>query len=408
MQNSRLFQIVYLLLSNQSMTAKALAARLEVSTRTVYRDVEALCAAGIPISTLPGQGGGISLMQGFTLDRALLTGDEQQLVIQALEGLTSTENPQVQQALSKLTGIFTGRQPAWLAVDLSDWHDQGKKTFEAIRDAILARRRIRFDYYAATGEKSCRLVEPWRLWHKHRVWYLQALDVDKAEARLFRLSRVQNLVPQTETFAMPDTLPELEASYLSRVPMVMLTMAIDQSMAHRVYDDFAPDQIERLPDGSFLVQAPYVLDNWVMGYLLSFGPGLQLLAPHFLRQQLHECAKKMLANHDMLTDCCPQRAGILSSKANEEDTTMNHETFCQSCAMPLTQAELGTNQDGSASADYCKYCYQNGAFTKEETMAEMIETCVPFMVQANPGMHDEQARAQMTAFFPQLKRWQRA
>ena len=85
------------------------------------------------------------------------------------------------------------------------------------------------------------------------------------------------------------------------------------------------------------------------------------------------------------------------------------ERYCQSCAMPMGETDemYGTNADGSKSGDYCKYCFENGAFTANSTMDEMIEVCVPHMVSANPGMNDGQARKMMLEFFPKLKRWQR-
>lgn len=85
---------------------------------------------------------------------------------------------------------------------------------------------------------------------------------------------------------------------------------------------------------------------------------------------------------------------------------MKELPFCQSCAMPLQTADQhGTNEDGSRNEEYCVYCYQNGAFTKEETMEEMIETCIPFLLEDQPALTPQDARKQMLAIFPQLKRW---
>lgn len=84
------------------------------------------------------------------------------------------------------------------------------------------------------------------------------------------------------------------------------------------------------------------------------------------------------------------------------------EKYCQSCGMPMgsTGEMHGTDVDGSKSGDYCKYCFENGAFTAECTMEEMIEFCVPHMASANSGMNEEDARKMMRGFFPSLKRWQ--
>ncbi|HWP79138.1 MAG TPA: zinc ribbon domain-containing protein [Candidatus Acidoferrum sp.] len=83
------------------------------------------------------------------------------------------------------------------------------------------------------------------------------------------------------------------------------------------------------------------------------------------------------------------------------------ERFCQSCGMPMGRTDelYGAEKDGGRSADYCKYCYENGAFTSQCTVDEMVEICVPPMVEHNPGMTADTARAMMRQFLPTLKRW---
>ncbi len=86
---------------------------------------------------------------------------------------------------------------------------------------------------------------------------------------------------------------------------------------------------------------------------------------------------------------------------------MMEEKFCQSCSMPLTPDTLGSEANGEKNPHYCQYCYQNGAFTGDMTMEQMIDFCVPHMVQAHPDMTPEQAKAQMSQFFPMLMRWRK-
>jgi len=80
--------------------------------------------------------------------------------------------------------------------------------------------------------------------------------------------------------------------------------------------------------------------------------------------------------------------------------------FCQSCGMPMTGAvPFGTNADQSKSEDYCSYCFVNGSFITDMSMDEMINFCVPHMIQGNPDMDEAKARKSMEQFFPTLKRW---
>ena len=99
---------------------------------------------------------------------------------------------------------------------------------------------------------------------------------------------------------------------------------------------------------------------------------------------------------------------VKQQKPNMEESKMS-EQFCQCCGMPMgeTNEMYGSNADGSTNEDYCSYCYENGAFTFQGTMEEMIETCVPHMVSANPGMSEEEARSGMMEWFPTLKRWKK-
>jgi hypothetical protein len=94
-----------------------------------------------------------------------------------------------------------------------------------------------------------------------------------------------------------------------------------------------------------------------------------------------------------------------------EETNMSktEQRFCQCCGMPMGETDelYGTNADGTNNEDYCKYCFEKGAFTFTGTMEEMIEICVPHMTSANPDMSEEAARTAMLQWFPTLKRWKK-
>ncbi|MHC1748473.1 MAG: zinc ribbon domain-containing protein [Cellulosilyticaceae bacterium] len=85
---------------------------------------------------------------------------------------------------------------------------------------------------------------------------------------------------------------------------------------------------------------------------------------------------------------------------------MENMKYCQSCGMPMNDAVYGTNEDGSKNEMYCTYCYQKGAFTAEVTMNEMIEICIPFMLEDNRNLTEEATRKMLQEIFPKLKRWE--
>lgn len=115
MQIDRLIQIVFWLLSRDNLTAKQLAEELGVSTRTIYRDINILSVAGIPITSQKGYGGGLSLLQGFSLDKSYFTQAEQSNMKQALQILKSSNYPDADKTLNKVAGLFShNMQSEWL------------------------------------------------------------------------------------------------------------------------------------------------------------------------------------------------------------------------------------------------------------------------------------------------------
>ena len=160
MQENRLFKIVYYLLEKGKSTAPELAEKFEVSIRTIYRDLDAISAAGIPIYATQGKGGGISLLQNYVLDKSILSNQEKEKILMALQGLIATEDKQSDELLSKLAGLFQSKTSNWIEVDFSDWISSTYKqdTFNAIKGAIFNRHIIAFSYFGGSGEHSKRLL----------------------------------------------------------------------------------------------------------------------------------------------------------------------------------------------------------------------------------------------------------
>lgn len=165
MKTQRLFQIIYILLNKESVTAQELSEKFEVSIRTIYRDIDTLSTAGIPIYTTQGKGGGISLLDNFILDKSMLSDREQNEIIFALQGLNVTNNNEMEDVLFKLENFFNKNIHDWIEVDFSSWGSSANKKndFSIIKDAILDARLIKFDYLNSLGEKNERIVEPTKL-----------------------------------------------------------------------------------------------------------------------------------------------------------------------------------------------------------------------------------------------------
>lgn len=295
MQINRLFEIVYILLNRGSVTARELAERFEVSQRTIYRDVEVLSQAGVPVFTSKGKGGGIGLMDSFVLNKSVLSPKERNEILSALQSLNATRYPDARGTLSKLNALFGTETQQWIEVDFSDWGFGQRDAFDEIKRAILERRVIEFEYFSSYEECTQRTVEPIKLWYKDKAWYLRAYCRTKEALRTFKLSRMRKLQMTEESFERRT--PEEPASKVLNDPppkIIKLRLRIDASLAYRVYDEFDESQVVRDEGGDFLVWASFPEDEWVIGFVLSFGDRCEVLEPEYFREVLCERLKKTL------------------------------------------------------------------------------------------------------------------
>lgn len=409
---SRQFRMVYLLLEKGRLTAGELANQLEVSVRTVLRDVDALSAAGVPVYTTQGSGGGVALLEGYVLDRAAFSEEEQRQLLLALQSLPAQEG---EQTLTKLSALFRRGREDWLQVNLSRWGagEADSEKFQLLKRAVLERQTLAFDYASSYGATRARKVLPARLVFKGQGWYLQAFDLEREDYRTFRLSRILSPEFAGEVFHRRLDPPDIEFS--GEIPplfRVEARLRFAPYMAYRVYDEFDQSCVVRQEDGSLLVEAVFPEDQWLYGYLLSFGAGVEVLAPDVLRRRLAALGWKIYWAHAGEHDTPCQGCGAMMGPSQTKEVPVMEQykdmKFCQSCGMPLGPgAAHGTEADGSPSDDYCSYCYKDGKFAGEMTMEEMIDFCAPMMARSNPGMTEDQAKAQMHRFFPMLKRWKR-
>lgn len=298
MSQGRLFELLYLLLEKGKVSATYLAQHFEVSVRTIYRDVDTLSAAGIPIYSLPGRRGGIALMEHYILDKATLSGEEQDQLLAALHsfsgdmGLTSAET------LSKLSALFHRPEPDWLQVDLSHWGDPSKMNakFQTLKDAILSRRIVTFTYLSSYGKTSSRQVMPARLVFKGQSWYLQGFCLDKEDYRTFRISRILHLEVTIHTFSTHLSPPPIQNEEIAP-PLVSMRLRFSPAVAYRVYDEFEGEQITLLPDGFLEVSASFPEDTWVYGNLLSYADQVEILAPDHVRRTVGQLAEAIWKNN---------------------------------------------------------------------------------------------------------------
>ncbi|ASF30545.1 MULTISPECIES: helix-turn-helix transcriptional regulator [Bacillus amyloliquefaciens group] len=303
MQISRLFQVIYILLENGTVTAPELAERFEVSVRTIYRDVEALSQAGIPIYTVQGKGGGISLSDRFVLNKSMLTDKEQDEILFALQSLAAAQYPDSNAIFEKLSSLFRKNSINWIEVDFSSWGSgqKQKELFLLLKQAILEQKVISFTYLSAAGEQKSRRAAPMKLLFKDRAWYIEAFSFEKNALRTFKINRMSNVrllngeemgLHLQHGWSEPSVTSSAEESVKEpqRIPLVL---KIDQAGAYRIVDEFKEEDILKLEDGSFRVTSEIPPGEWLYHYLLSFGDLLEVIEPTSVRQEMKNRTARM-------------------------------------------------------------------------------------------------------------------
>lgn len=300
MQESRLFRILYYLLDKGRATAPELAEKFEVSVRTIYRDVDAISSAGIPIYVTTGRNGGIQFLDDYVLNKSFFSDSEKLEILSSLQSLSAVQYPEVDTVLNKLGAIFQIGLTDWIDVDFSRWGsvaENENRLFRQLKQAILENREITFDYHNSTGNNNRRNVYPYKLVYKDRAWYLYAFCLSRSENRLFRLSRIKNLILtevhfecKTETYQYHSLFPKPEE--IGNLIDLELEFALD--VGYRLFDTLDDTAITQHENG-YTVKLTLPENDWLYDFLMSFGNKVTIIQPKSIRQTLkakHEAARE--------------------------------------------------------------------------------------------------------------------
>ncbi|MCI9063618.1 MAG: YafY family transcriptional regulator [Clostridia bacterium] len=293
--NNRLFEIVYILMQKRKTTAKELADRFEVSTRTIYRDIETLSGANIPIYASKGKDGGIGLLDEYVLNKTILSEEEQNQILFALQGMKKVKGQDEKDILEKLSILFNKKINDWIKIDFSNWGNIQEERFDIIKSAILNKQLVQFTYYNSNGEESKRIVEPLQIWFKDKSWYLISYCKLKQDYRIFKIARIKDIEILQEHFVRE--LPKEEKNEKHNFKMIELVLEINKAMTYRVYDEFESKEISKKENGNFIVKVEYPENEWVYGYILSFGEYAKVLNPGYAKKIIKDKLQKTLKNY---------------------------------------------------------------------------------------------------------------
>ncbi|MBP1047303.1 YafY family transcriptional regulator [Enterococcus sp. BWM-S5] len=297
MKLERLVSIIMILLDKKRISAQELAERFEVSLRTIYRDIDSINMAGIPIRSTPGVGGGFEIMEQYKVDKKVFSTDDLSALLMGLSSLSNlVHGDELVHALAKVKSFVPEERAKdieikanQLSIDLSPW--MGNKNTQAylemIKTALQENRLVSFDYADRYGNKTARTAEPYQLVLKNSHWYWQGYCLKRKDFRLFRVSRMSNLQLQKDTFT-PQEYQKPELNFTDRLAemQIKITIRIHKSIVDRVldycaYDDFSPDD-----DEHYLVRFPFVENDYYYSILLSFGNRCECLEPMPIREEV--------------------------------------------------------------------------------------------------------------------------
>ncbi|MCC3866998.1 helix-turn-helix transcriptional regulator [Terrisporobacter mayombei] len=298
MKINRLTEIILILLNKKTVTAKELSDKFQVSTRTIYRDIETLSLSGVPVYMSKGKNGGIGLLECFSINKTLLSENDKESITLALKALSTIEYPNINSVINKV-GFVNNKEDNdnWIDIDLSRW---GNKTYEddkfdKIRYAILNNKLVEFSYINSLANQSKRIIEPIKLTYKGQSWYLYGYCRLKEDLRLFRISRIKDFEVKNECFIKRYfENQEINKEEKEVFNIVKVKLEVKKEALYRAFDDFAEESIIDNKNGTYQVNIEFPENEWLYGYILSFGPYAKVVEPLHIRNIVLEKMQETL------------------------------------------------------------------------------------------------------------------
>lgn len=295
----RLIGILSILLREEQATAASLAARFEVSPRTIQRDVDRLCRAGIPLRTVRGAGGGISIMEGYAVKQTVLTDADRGAILAGLRSLDSVSGTgYYRQLMEKLPPSRASAGDDCVTIDLSSWYGPAlAPKLAALKTACAARRLAQFTYCAPGGD-SHRTVEPYQLVFRWSSWYLHGWCREREDFRLFKLNRMLDVAVLPECFTprpAPSPITPAERLYPDRLQSLI---RFSPAARWRLIDEYGAESFSSQEDGFLLFRRGFPDKEELFRWVLSFQSQAELLEPHHLRQEFFSRLKEICRKYD--------------------------------------------------------------------------------------------------------------
>ena len=280
-----------------------MAEHFGVSQRTIYRWVDALNLAGVPVYSTKGKGGGIHVSEKYALDKTVFTDVEKEEILSSLNALNALSG-QTNSAVPKFRNLVSSdKNTDWIEVDFSPWNpkmEEIREVFSLLKKAVIDGKKVSFDYFPRDGFCTNRTVHPWKIVFRGQAWYLYGYCETKKENHYFKLSRMMNLkilfqnIQKSFFTKLEDK--EYKGYTEETSPLVTLKMRVTNEDLSRILDDFKADSIEEDPPQTKILTMTVHKMPWLVDYLLSFGSRLTLLEPEEIFKEIKSEIQKMCSN----------------------------------------------------------------------------------------------------------------
>ncbi|MFP4461416.1 MAG: helix-turn-helix transcriptional regulator [Thermotogota bacterium] len=300
MKTDRLVSMIFLLMKKKKVSARELADFYDCSIRTIYRDIETLENAGVPIVSYRGTEGGFELIEGYRIEKPFLSSQEASLILGLLQGIQQVvDDVEVESISTKMEGADANFSNLYF--DMKGWgmSEDFRDKANRVNQAITQHKAIDIEYYSSYLHCSIRKINPLKIIIKGSQWYLHAFCTRKNDYRLFKISRIKSLQTTDEVFDPSDykLIPEQNDEWAENTE-TFLILKFDKKIYSSFKDFFLEENIIENTGEHFIVSVRFPIDHWVKSLILSFGEMVEVIEPAFLRKEIKEAAQKIVDKYD--------------------------------------------------------------------------------------------------------------
>ena len=300
MKTDRLVSMIFLLMKQKKISARELANYYDCSVRTIYRDIETLENAGVPIVSYRGTEGGFELVEGYRIEKPFLSSQEASMILGLLQGIRQVvDDVEIESISTKMDGADATFSN--LFFDMKGWgmSDDFREKANCVNQAISHQKALIIEYFSSYLRASIRKIYPLKIIIKGSQWYLHAFCILKSDYRLFKITRIKSLQITDEVFDPSDyKLIPVQKDEWAENTETPLILKFDKKIYSSFKDFFLEENITEYTENHFIVSVQFPLDNWVKSLILSFGEMVEVIEPEFLRQEIKEAAQKIVDKYD--------------------------------------------------------------------------------------------------------------